>query len=301
ATLATDMEDREIGMDPREGTRCSPPSQSDRFPAEAQSESPLPLVLASPPPVKARGDAVPPTSPVPLVPKETWYTGPPVPIVPPPETREQGMRVAVQCWTRMVSIHERSFHLSLQSSSPIGRCRYFPHTGFRSDCRGLSQRICDTLRDREKNKMICTMGSYREQHGDLGPHSIDIHLSQREVSHHRCRDCGLIIIVSQEKSSSPIGRCRYFPHTGFRSDCRGLSQRICDTLRDREKNKMICTMGSYREQHGDLGPHSIDIHLSQREVSHHRCRDCGLIIIVSQEKVRAHASLRVIEKIISYR
>ena len=30
----------------------------------------------------------------------------------------------------------------------------------------------------------------------LGPLSIDIHLGQRVVSHHRCRDCGLIVIVS---------------------------------------------------------------------------------------------------------
>ncbi|KAG5611570.1 hypothetical protein H5410_022851, partial [Solanum commersonii] len=65
ATLAPDMADREIGMDPREGTSRSPS---------------VPLVPASPTPIKARGDAVPPASPIPLVPEEATNIRPPVPI-----------------------------------------------------------------------------------------------------------------------------------------------------------------------------------------------------------------------------
>ncbi|WMV40908.1 hypothetical protein MTR67_034293, partial [Solanum verrucosum] len=45
---------------------------------------------ASPAPVEARRDAVPPASPVPLVPEEARDTGPPVPIVPPPEIGSRG-------------------------------------------------------------------------------------------------------------------------------------------------------------------------------------------------------------------
>ena len=77
------MADREIGMDPREGTCRSPPGQRDRFPSEAYGGSPVPLEPASSEPTEARGDAVPPTSPVPLVPEEATDTGPPVPIVSP--------------------------------------------------------------------------------------------------------------------------------------------------------------------------------------------------------------------------
>ncbi|KAH0706240.1 hypothetical protein KY285_010744 [Solanum tuberosum] len=84
ATLASDMADREIGMDPREVTSRSPPGQRDRFPSEAHGGSPVPLVHASSAPT-AQGDAVPPTSPVPLVPEEATDTGPPVPIVSPAE------------------------------------------------------------------------------------------------------------------------------------------------------------------------------------------------------------------------
>ncbi|KAH0679692.1 hypothetical protein KY284_020777 [Solanum tuberosum] len=68
------MADREIGMDPREGTSCSPPGQRDRFPSEAHGGSPVPLVTASSAPTEDRGDAVPPTSPVPLVPEEATDT-----------------------------------------------------------------------------------------------------------------------------------------------------------------------------------------------------------------------------------
>jgi len=120
ATLAPDIADREIGMDPREGPSRSPPGQRDRFPSEAQGGSPVPLVPASPAPIEARGDAVPPVSPVPLVPEEATDTGPPVPIVSPPEiSGEQGMREAVQLLTRMVSIHERQ----LESGVDIQRDR----------------------------------------------------------------------------------------------------------------------------------------------------------------------------------
>ncbi|KAK6781966.1 hypothetical protein RDI58_019762 [Solanum bulbocastanum] len=54
ATLALDMADQEIGMDPREGTSCSPLGQRDRFPSKAQAESLVPLVPASLAPVEAR-------------------------------------------------------------------------------------------------------------------------------------------------------------------------------------------------------------------------------------------------------
>ncbi|XP_070049534.1 uncharacterized protein [Nicotiana tomentosiformis] len=94
-------------MDPGEGTSRSPPGQRDRFPLEAHSESPVPLVSASPALVGAQGDAVPPASLVPLVPEAARDAGPPAPIVPPSETGEQGMREAIQLLTRMVSIHER--------------------------------------------------------------------------------------------------------------------------------------------------------------------------------------------------
>ncbi|WMV37271.1 hypothetical protein MTR67_030656 [Solanum verrucosum] len=59
ATHALEMAQREIGMDPGEDTSCSPPSQRDRFPLEAQSESPVPLIPASLAHVEALGNAVP--------------------------------------------------------------------------------------------------------------------------------------------------------------------------------------------------------------------------------------------------
>ncbi|KAH0743189.1 hypothetical protein KY290_031182 [Solanum tuberosum] len=52
-TLAPSMADREICMDPREGTSRSPPGQRDRFPSEAHGKSPVALVPASPTPVEA--------------------------------------------------------------------------------------------------------------------------------------------------------------------------------------------------------------------------------------------------------
>ncbi|XP_070017120.1 uncharacterized protein [Nicotiana sylvestris] len=107
ATYAQEMAQREIGMDPGEGTSHSPPGQRDRFLLEAHSEFLVPLVSASPARVGAPGDAVPPASLVPLVPMAARDTGPPVPVVLPSETGEQGMREAVQLLTRMVSIHER--------------------------------------------------------------------------------------------------------------------------------------------------------------------------------------------------
>ncbi|WMV08699.1 hypothetical protein MTR67_002084 [Solanum verrucosum] len=61
ATLALDMANQEIGMDPREGTSRSPPGQRDRFPSEAHGGSPLPLVPACPTPIEAQGGAVPPS------------------------------------------------------------------------------------------------------------------------------------------------------------------------------------------------------------------------------------------------
>ena len=50
-----------------------------------------------------------------------------------------------------------------------------------------------------------------------------------------------------------------------------------------------------------LCPLSIDIHLGQWVVPHHRCRDRSLIVIVSQDQVRAQASLQVVDRIVSYR
>ncbi|KAK6803419.1 hypothetical protein RDI58_001203 [Solanum bulbocastanum] len=89
------MIDREIGMDSREGTSRSRLGQRDRFPSEAQGESPVPLVPTSPTHVEARGDAILLTSLVLLVPEKARDTEPPVPIVPPPETGEQGLREVV--------------------------------------------------------------------------------------------------------------------------------------------------------------------------------------------------------------
>ncbi|KAH0778807.1 hypothetical protein KY290_005234 [Solanum tuberosum] len=68
------MEDREIGMYLREGTSRSLPCQRDRFPSEAQGGSPVPIVSASAATIEARGDGVPPASPVPLVPEEAMDT-----------------------------------------------------------------------------------------------------------------------------------------------------------------------------------------------------------------------------------
>ncbi|WMV08110.1 hypothetical protein MTR67_001495 [Solanum verrucosum] len=82
-------------MYPREGTSRSPSGQRDRYPLEAQGESPVPLVPSSPTPVEAREDTIPLGSPIPLVPEEARDTKPPVPIVLPPQTREQGMREVV--------------------------------------------------------------------------------------------------------------------------------------------------------------------------------------------------------------
>ncbi|WMV25580.1 hypothetical protein MTR67_018965 [Solanum verrucosum] len=72
-------------MDLRDGTSLSPLGQRDRFPLEAQGGSLVPVLPTSPALVEAQGDAVPPSSPVPLVPEEATDTGPPVPIAPPPE------------------------------------------------------------------------------------------------------------------------------------------------------------------------------------------------------------------------
>ncbi|KAH0781174.1 hypothetical protein KY290_000772 [Solanum tuberosum] len=93
-TLALDMADREICMDPREGTSHSPPGQRDIFASKAHGGSPVPLVPASPAPVEARGDAVPPASSVPLLPEEAMDTGPPVPTIPLGAGNERGSSVA---------------------------------------------------------------------------------------------------------------------------------------------------------------------------------------------------------------
>ncbi|KAG5615242.1 hypothetical protein H5410_015066 [Solanum commersonii] len=79
------MADQEIGMDPRKSTIRSLLGQRDRFPSEAQGGSPVLLVPSSLVPFEARGDVVPPASPVPLVPGKATDTGPPIHIVPPPE------------------------------------------------------------------------------------------------------------------------------------------------------------------------------------------------------------------------
>ncbi|KAK4718174.1 hypothetical protein R3W88_016512 [Solanum pinnatisectum] len=158
---------REIGMDPRESTSHSPLGQMDRFRSEVQSESLVPLVPASPAPIEAQIDAVPPALPVPLVPEVARDTTPLVPIVPPPETMEQGMREAVQLLTRMTT-------------------------------KDLSQHIRDTHRDREQSKRAHTMGSYREPHGDFRP------LFQRYLPRlagsvsPQMQGRGLIVIVSQD-------------------------------------------------------------------------------------------------------
>ncbi|KAK6784122.1 hypothetical protein RDI58_017576 [Solanum bulbocastanum] len=70
------MAQQEIGIDLGKSTSCSPQSQRDRFPLEAQIESSVPLVPASLAPIEARGDAVSPALPVPLLPKEARDTGP---------------------------------------------------------------------------------------------------------------------------------------------------------------------------------------------------------------------------------
>nr|XP_009792105.1 PREDICTED: uncharacterized protein LOC104239226 [Nicotiana sylvestris] len=101
------MVQREIGMNPGEGTSRSPPGQRDRFPLEAHSESLVPLVSAFPALVGAQGKVVASASPVILVPEAARDTGPLAPVVPPSEIGEQGMREVVQLLTRMVSIHER--------------------------------------------------------------------------------------------------------------------------------------------------------------------------------------------------
>ncbi|KAG5632065.1 hypothetical protein H5410_003782 [Solanum commersonii] len=66
------MADREIGMDPREGTSHSPSGQNNRYPWEAQGESVVPLIPASPTRVEA----------------QEMDTTPLVPIVPPPKSGE---------------------------------------------------------------------------------------------------------------------------------------------------------------------------------------------------------------------
>ncbi|WMV09143.1 hypothetical protein MTR67_002528 [Solanum verrucosum] len=120
ALLAPDMADREIGMDSRDGTNRSPPGQIDRFPSKAHGGSPVPLVPASPTPIEARVDAVPPASRVPLVPEKATDTGPSIPIVSPAEiSGEQGMREAVQLLTRIITIHEQQ----LESGVDIQRDR----------------------------------------------------------------------------------------------------------------------------------------------------------------------------------
>ncbi|KAK4718172.1 hypothetical protein R3W88_016510 [Solanum pinnatisectum] len=110
-------------MDLREGTSHSPPDQRDRFLSEEHSESLVPLVSASPAPVESRRDVVPLASPVPLVPAEARDTGSSVPIVPPPETGEQGMREAPSGSTTCSSPLVRAPRPGPQSTQSRGRER----------------------------------------------------------------------------------------------------------------------------------------------------------------------------------
>nr|XP_009778615.1 PREDICTED: uncharacterized protein LOC104227933 [Nicotiana sylvestris] len=95
---------------------------------------------------------------------------------------------------------------------------------------------------------------------------------------HMIRDCR----VASLSDDVDISRIQAFAQT-----TKDLFHRIHDTRRDREQSKRTRTMGSYREPRGDSSPYSIDIHLDQHVVSHHRCRASGLIVIFSQDRGRA--------------
>ncbi|KAH0643735.1 hypothetical protein KY290_035193 [Solanum tuberosum] len=217
--------DREIGINPRE-------------------------VPASPAPVEARRDAVPPASLVPLVPEEARDTGPPVPNCSSTRDCEQGMREEVQLLSSMVSIYER------QLESQV-----------------------DTQRDRPESSKVreflhlppplFTGSSPTEDPQDFIDHIYRVlrvmHASVTEaveLASFRLRDVAILWYEAWERSRGPDAPpaewedffeaflAHYFPW----ETTEDLSKWIRDTRRDREQSKRTHTMGSYRDPPGDFRP-----------------------------------------------
>ncbi|KAH0633816.1 hypothetical protein KY284_036602 [Solanum tuberosum] len=286
------------------------PGERDRLPSEAQGGSPVPLVPASPAPIEARGDAVPPASPVPLVLEEATDTGPPVPIVSPPEiSGEQGMREAVQLLTRMVSIHERQ----LESGVDIQRDRSESSKVMHASVTEIVELASFLLRDVailwyeewERSRgpdaspaewedfFEAFLAHYlpqevREAHLDQFINLKQGAMSVRDYSHRDCR-------VASLSDDVDISRIHAFAQT-----IEDLSKRIRDTRRDREKSKRAHTMGSYKEPHCDFRPPfhryppqpagSVSPQVHGPRFDHYS----------QSGQVRAQASLKVVDRIIPY-
>ncbi|WMV46435.1 hypothetical protein MTR67_039820 [Solanum verrucosum] len=306
------MADREIGMYPRVGTSRSPPSHRDRFPSKAHGGSPVPLVPASPTPIEARGDAVPLVSPVPLVPDEATNTGPPIPIVPPPEiSGEQGIREAVQLLTRMpvelayfrlrdvAILWYEEWERSRGPDAPPAEWEDFSEDFL---AHYLPREVREARLEQFINLKQGTMSvrDYSHKFNSLARYAPNIVRTMRAKIHHYVdgladhliRDCR-VPSLSDDVDISHI--------QAFAQITEDLSEQIHDTHRDREQSKMTHTIGSYMEPHGDFRPPFHRYPSLQLVVSHHKCRDRSLIVIVSQDQVRAQASLKVIDMIILYK
>nr|XP_009757619.1 PREDICTED: uncharacterized protein LOC104210416 [Nicotiana sylvestris] len=285
------MARREIGMNSREGTSRSPPGQRDRFPLEAHSESPVPLVSASPALVRAQGDVVAPASPVISVPEAARDTGPLAPVVLPSETGEQGVREAVQLLTRMVSIHERQLesgadtrrdrtgssmvreflHLSpplyTGSSSTkdpqdfidqMYRVLRMIHASVTEAVELASFRLRD-VREARLDQFLnlkqrdMSVRDYSHKFNSLERYALDIVRTMRARVHHYVDSLGdhLISDFRVASLSDDVDISRIEAFTQTTED---LSCQIRDTRRDREKSKRARTMGSYRDPWGDFKP-----------------------------------------------
>ncbi|WMV08302.1 hypothetical protein MTR67_001687 [Solanum verrucosum] len=280
STLALDMADLEIGMDPREGTSHSPPGQRDIFASETHGGSPIALVLTSPTPVEARGYAVPLASAIPLVPEEAMDIGPPVPIVPSPEiSGEQGMREALQLLTRMVSIHERELESGVdiqRDRSESLKVREFLHlahllftgSSLNEDPQDFIGHIYRVLRVMHASiKEAVELASFRLRDVAIlwndawercrGPDALPAEwedFSEAFLSHYfplDVREARLDQFINLKQGTMSV---RDYSHKLNSLTTEDLSKRIRDTCIDREQSKSACTMGSYREPHGDFTP-----------------------------------------------
>uniref|UniRef100_A0A1U7W8U7 RNA-directed DNA polymerase n=1 Tax=Nicotiana sylvestris TaxID=4096 RepID=A0A1U7W8U7_NICSY len=290
-TYAQEMAQREIGMNPREGTSRSPPGQRDRFPLEAHNESP--------------GDAVAPASLVILVPEAARDTGPLAPVVPPSETGEQGMREAVQLLTRIVSIHERQLesgadarrdrtgsstvrefvHLSpplFTGSSSTEDPQDFIDQMYRSSYGMRHERDLEDLmllqqsgrtslrlflahylprevREAHLDQFLSlkqrdmSVRDYSHKFNSLARYAPDIVRTMRARVHHYVNGLG-DHLIRDCRVASLSDDVDISCIQAFAQATEDLSRQIRDTRRDREQRKRARTMGSYREPRGDFKP-----------------------------------------------
>ncbi|XP_049381240.1 uncharacterized protein LOC125845750 [Solanum stenotomum] len=216
-------------------------------------------------------------SPVPLVPEEATDTGPPIPIVSSLEiSGEQGMRHAVQLLTRMRSRGPDAPPAKWEDFSEAFLAHYLP--------REVREALLDQFINLKQGTM--SVMDYSHRFNSLARYAPDIVRTMRARVHryvdgladHLIRDCR----VAPLSDDVDISRIQAFAQT-----TEDLSKRIHDTRRDKEQSKRARTMGSYRKPHGDFSP------------PFHRYppRPAGSV----SHQVRAQASLKVVDRIISYR